>query len=38
MRQGKSKPKDTKTLLSKVGVIGAGMMGAGIAYVNAKLV
>lgn len=35
--KGKSKPKGYDTVsFKKVGVIGAGMMGAGIAYVNAK--
>jgi 3-hydroxyacyl-CoA dehydrogenase/enoyl-CoA hydratase/3-hydroxybutyryl-CoA epimerase len=35
--RGKSKPKGyDKVSFKKVGVIGAGMMGAGIAYVNAK--
>jgi 3-hydroxyacyl-CoA dehydrogenase/enoyl-CoA hydratase/3-hydroxybutyryl-CoA epimerase len=35
--KGKSKPKGYhNTSFKKVGVIGAGMMGAGIAYVNAK--
>ncbi|TRX37426.1 enoyl-CoA hydratase [Flavobacterium sp. ZT3R18] len=35
--KGKSKPKGYDSVsFKKVGVIGAGMMGAGIAYVNAK--
>ena len=35
--RGKSKPKGyDRVSFKKVGVIGAGMMGAGIAYVNAK--
>jgi 3-hydroxyacyl-CoA dehydrogenase/enoyl-CoA hydratase/3-hydroxybutyryl-CoA epimerase len=35
--RGKSKPKGyDKVSFKKVGVIGAGMMGAGIAYVNAE--
>ncbi|EIA08536.1 3-hydroxyacyl-CoA dehydrogenase NAD-binding domain-containing protein [Flavobacterium frigoris] len=35
--KGKSKPKGYETTsFKKIGVIGAGMMGAGIAYVNAK--
>ncbi|MEZ7504572.1 3-hydroxyacyl-CoA dehydrogenase NAD-binding domain-containing protein [Flavobacterium sp. Arc2] len=35
--RGKSKPKGyDRVSFKKIGVIGAGMMGAGIAYVNAK--
>lgn len=35
--KGEQRPKDVeKTKLKKVGVLGAGMMGAGIAYVTAK--
>jgi 3-hydroxyacyl-CoA dehydrogenase/enoyl-CoA hydratase/3-hydroxybutyryl-CoA epimerase len=34
--RGKSKPKGYDRVSSKVGVIGAGMMGAGIAYVMQK--
>lgn len=35
--KGKSKPKGyEKGAFKKIGVLGAGMMGAGIAYVNAK--
>ncbi|MEZ5921487.1 MAG: 3-hydroxyacyl-CoA dehydrogenase NAD-binding domain-containing protein [Parvularculaceae bacterium] len=35
--KGEQRPKDVaKTQLKKVGVLGAGMMGAGIAYVTAK--
>lgn len=35
--KGKSKPKGYDTVIfKKIGIIGAGMMGAGIAYVNAK--
>jgi len=35
--KGKSKPKGyEKAAFKKIGVLGAGMMGAGIAYVNAK--
>ncbi|NMM83707.1 3-hydroxyacyl-CoA dehydrogenase [Rhodococcus sp. SRB_17] len=34
---GASRPKDiAKTPITKIGVLGAGMMGAGIAYVSAK--
>ncbi len=36
MSAGKSRPKDIpKTKIKRVGVVGAGMMGAGIAYSNA---
>jgi 3-hydroxyacyl-CoA dehydrogenase/enoyl-CoA hydratase/3-hydroxybutyryl-CoA epimerase len=37
INNGGSRPKDVaKTPIKKVGVLGAGMMGAGIAYVSAK--
>src|SRR5690606_30804097 len=35
--KGKAKPKDfEQTTFKKIGVLGAGMMGAGIAYVSAQ--
>ena len=37
INSGASRPKDVeKTPITKIGVLGAGMMGAGIAYVSAK--
>ena len=37
IKSGSSRPKDiAKKLTSKIGIIGAGMMGQGIAYVSAK--
>jgi 3-hydroxyacyl-CoA dehydrogenase/enoyl-CoA hydratase/3-hydroxybutyryl-CoA epimerase len=35
-KKGKSRPALPPTKIEKIGIIGAGMMGAGIAYVSAK--
>ena len=38
IKKGQSRPKDVPAgKVSKVGILGAGMMGAGIAYVSAKV-
>ena len=39
IKKGQSRPKDqpAKSKVKKVGILGAGMMGAGIAYVSAKV-